>query len=138
MSEAHATNEPGTGVHRGFAGYEYWIEALEQGWVDGMHDALDPMEQIGELRAVAAAYLHEIASVYPRSVARHLRRAGDEYQRVEQSLVRERDQGDGHDRDFDADRERKAMVELAGQVRNAYTSEKRAIASIERALEAME
>ena len=138
VSEAHATNEPGTGVHRGFAGYEYWIEALEQGWVDGMHDALDPMEQIGELRAVAAAYLHEIASVYPRSVARHLRRAGDEYQRVEQSLVRERDQGDGHDRDFDADRERKAMVELAGQVRNAYTSEKRAIASIERALEAME
>ncbi|MFC1526383.1 DUF362 domain-containing protein [Candidatus Latescibacterota bacterium] len=138
VSQAHATDEPGTGIHRGFAGYEYWIEALEQGWAEHMHDAMEPMEQIGDLRIAAAAYLRALAEQYPTPVAKHLRRAAADYERVVEHL----EQGGGRRRggggDYDAQRERQEMRKLAGRVRGAYESEQRAIASIEMALEAMQ
>ena len=134
VAEAHRQETTGSSLHRGFSGYEYWIEATEAGKVADVGDLGDFIVLVVEARESAGQYLRQIASHYPEAAATLLQKAGKAYDREVESLAelgllfpeRGRPKVDLEDP--------QARKEVGKLIREVYAREKKAVESLEEAL----
>ena len=134
VAEAHRQEATGSFLHRGFSGYEYWIEATEAGEVDDVGDLGDFIVLVAEARESAGQYLRQIASHYPEAAATLLQKAGKAYDREVESLaelgVLFPDSGMPKV-DLEDPQARKEAGKL---IREVYARERKAVESLEEAL----
>ena len=134
VSEARRKEEPGNPLHCGFSGYEYWIEATEEGKVYAPDRLGRFIARVIESREAAGEYLRQIASHYPEAAAGRLLEAGDAYDREVKSLTELGQFFPERGRPKVDMKDPQARKEAGKLVREVYSREKKAVENLEKAL----